>query len=244
MNDNILILKTLALVLFGFFGKQNEHFMANQFNRVESKDTISFEKQLETFVVLGYKLNNDITKEDILQSASESSDYKGNNENYFEEKPFTRLYFHLGWVKFDGVRKYFTNDCIWHDLEFIDPSSEYVEFMKRMGLITHGEISYSDINLRVDSNNFEWIDFKVNGLAKSWKLAKVGQIDDSFFQRFSFLPKELNTKGRYTYFDDGGQQFVIDYATENEQKEFHKKTGLKREWLGEENHFSEHNPDK
>jgi hypothetical protein len=54
----------------------------------------------------------------------------------------------------------------------------------------------------------------------------------------------LGTKGKYTYFDDGGQQFVIDYATEEEQKDFIKKTGLKREWLGEGNHFNEHDPNK
>jgi hypothetical protein len=32
---------------------------------------------------------------------------------------------------------------------------------------------------------------------------------------------------------------VIDYATEEEQKEFNNKTGLNRKWLGEGNHFSE-----
>jgi hypothetical protein len=229
---------------FGLFGKSVEKKNVNDPDNLDVKDSVAFDKQWDIFVGLGYRLNDGIEKQDILNSASESFDFNGNSEKYFEDKSFERLYYHLGWVKFDGVRKYFTSDCIWYDLEFIDPSSEYIEFMKRMGEITHGEISYSDILLRVDSNNYEWIDFKVNEIAKSWKLAKVGYIDDSFFQRFSYLPNELGTKGKYTYFDDGGQQFVIDYATEEEQKDFIKKTGLKREWLGEGNHFNEHDPNK
>ena len=199
---------------------------------------------MDIFSELGYKLNPEITKNDILKCATESLDYNSNGIEYFEKKPFEKLYYLLGWQKNDGVRKNFTNDCIWYDIEFIDPSEEYIEFMKRMGEITHGEITYSEINLRVDNERYEWIDFKVNGIQKSWKLAKVNYIDDSYFQRFSYLPKELHTKGKYTYYDDGGQQFVIDYATELEQKKFIEKTGLKREWLGEGNHFREHDPNR
>jgi hypothetical protein len=242
MNKILII---FILGLFGLLNKKSEQSSLNELDKEQLKDNNnSFEKQLETFVNLGYKLNDEITKEDILKSARESFDFDGNSEKYFEQKPFERLYYHLGWLKVDGVRKYFTDNCIWYDLEFIDSSSEYITFMKRMGDITHGEISYTDIKLKVDINDYEWIDFKVNGISKSWKLAKVRYVDDSFFQRFSYLPKELKTKGKYTYFDDGGQQFVIDYATENEQKDFIQKTGLQREWLGEGNHFSEHDPKK
>lgn len=230
--------------LFGFFDKKNEPKNTNYFDIKQLKDSISFEKQWETFIDLGYKLNDGITKQDVFISCRESVDFDGDTDKYFEAKPYQRLYYHLGWLKVDNVRKYFTNNCIWFDLEFIDPSSEYITFMKRMGDITHGEIVYTEMNIRVDNKNYEWIDFKVNGISKSWKLAKVGYIDDSFFQRFSYLPIELQTKGKYTYFDDGGQQFVIDYATEKEQIDFFEKTGLKREWLGEGNHFSEHDPIK
>ncbi len=204
---------------------------------------MDFEQQFQTFIELGYKLNDSISKEDILKSARESFDFDGDEKKIFEQKPFERLYYHLGWSK-NYPKQYFTNDCIWYDLEFIDPSTEYIEFMKRMGDVTHGEILFADTKLRVDANNYEWIDFKVNGHSKSWKLAKVHYIDDSFFQRFSYLPAELKSKGKYTYFDDGGQQFVIDYATDEEQKTFIERTGLKREWLGEGNHFSEHDPNK
>jgi hypothetical protein len=147
-------------------------------------------------------------------------------EDEFKKLPFQLLYYYLGW-RHAYPPIHYTNKCIWYDVEFIDPSSEYITFMERMGTISGHELSYSDMSLRVDENNYEWIDFKVNGVAKSWKLEKVGYIDDSFFQRFSYLPKEFSTKGRYTYFDNGGQQFVIDYATDDEQRLFVEKTGLK-----------------
>lgn len=80
---------------------------------------------------------------------------------------------------------------------------------------------------------------KVDKVHSINRMEKTGYVADHFVQRFSYLPEELQTKGRYTYFDNGGQQFVIDYATEEEQIEFNAGTGLEREWLGEGNHFSE-----
>ena len=81
------------------------------------------------------------------------------------------------------------------------------------------------------------VEFKVNGIYKKWKLQKAGYIDNRFIERFSVISQELSTKGKYTYFDNGGQQFVIDYATEYEQANFNKITGLKREWLCDVNKF-------
>lgn len=217
-------------------------FGAFPMNR-EKADRLSFDKQLEVFNSLGYEFNSGITKQVIFDNMKGSYLPGTDLEEEFKKSPFQLLYYYLGWSH-SYPSMYYTNNCIWYDIEFLDPSSEYITFMKRMGTISDNELSYSDITLRVDNSNYEWIDFKVNGVAKSWKLAKVGYIDDSFFQRFSYLPTEFRTKGRYTYFDDGGQQFVIDYATDDEQKMFIERTGLKREWLGDGNHFSEHNPNK
>ena len=111
--------------------------------------------------------------------------------------------------------------------------------MERLGIITDGELKFTDITIETDSENWEWINFKVNSKQKRWKLEKSGYVADHFVQRFSCLPDEFQTKGKYTYFDNGGQQWVIDYATEEEQVEFNKKTGLKRVWLGEGNLFAE-----
>ncbi|WP_046759084.1 hypothetical protein [Kordia jejudonensis] len=208
---------------------------------------VPYEKQIKVLEELGYKLNDSIREEDIFGQLRELIDYGhklSNNKvkTFVEENPYQDLYFTLGWTKYDKTSKKFitfTDKCIWYDLEFIDPtSSEYITLMKRMGKITNGELQFEDIEYTVDTDNNEWIKFKVNGIKKEWKLLQVGYIDDSFFTRFLYLTQEFNTKGRYTYFDNGSQQFVIDYATPSEQKEFNEKTGLQRQWLTEGKHFS------
>jgi hypothetical protein len=223
--------------------RQNREIKLPILEQTQSDDTLSFEEQLKVFNSLGYRFNTGINKTVVFENMKRSYLPGTDLEQEFKKSKFVLLYYYLGWShSFPPV--YYTDNCIWYDLEFIDPSTEYITFMKRMGTITKGELTYSDITLSVDSKNYEWIDFKVNGISKKWKLAPKGYVDDSFFQRFSNLTTEFKTKGRYTYFDDGGQQFVIDYATPVEQKEFIEKTGLKREWLGEGNHFSEHDPTK
>lgn len=217
-----------VLCFFGFTLKENE--------------SISYEQQVEIFKSLGYEFAEGVTKDLILTEGYAESMWeqiKKEKLQEIEQNPFSILYYYYGWrsTKIDNFN--FSNRCILFDLEFIDSNSQYIWFMKRMGIITNGEINYSNISIQIDENNYEWIIFKVNGINKKWKLEKAGYISDSFFQRFSYLPTELKTKGKYTYYDNGGQQFIIDYSTENEQKKFIKTTGLKREWLGEGNHFSE-----
>ncbi|MFN8394197.1 MAG: hypothetical protein U0176_05920 [Bacteroidia bacterium] len=117
-------------------------------------------------------------------------------DSMLSQKPFEQLYYCLGWSK-DHPKLYYTDDCIWYDLEFIDPSTEYIEFMKRMGAITHGRSEFTDITMAVDGKNYEWIHFTVNGIQKSWRLEEQGYIDDSFSHAcFSYLPKELHTPGQ------------------------------------------------
>jgi len=103
--------------------------------------------------------------------------------------------------------------------------------MKRLGVITNGEINFTNIFILVDKNDYKIIKFKVNEIEKEWKLEKIDYISSTYFQKFSNLPKELKTKGKYTYFNNGSQQFIIDYATENEQKKFISKTGINCDWL-------------
>jgi len=213
------------------------------FKRIK-KTPVPFKEQLNVLEDLGYKLNPKVTLKDIerqLISNGIIDTSKTSMEAYFSMKSYDELYYYMGWRKYDKVNKKaipYTGKCIWYDLEFIDPSSEYMTLMKRMGEITHGELSFTDMSISVDDNSYQWISFKVNGIAKKWKLQKVNYIDDSFFTRFADLTYELKTNGFYTYFENDSQQFVIDFATPSEQKEFIKKTGLQREWLTGGKHFA------
>ena len=229
--------------LFGFFSKKektDKQIKDKQQTevRIEKISPVPYDKQIETLKSLGYEFNSEVTKDMILYFAYEMS-WKDETEKYIEENPYSILYQILGWRDPNVSTYNFSDKCLKFDLEFFDPNIQYKWFMERMGAITNHEIRFTDIKIETDSDNWEWILFKVNGIEKKWKLEKTGLIADHFVQRFSYLPNELNTKGKYTYFDDGGQQWVIDYSTEEEQIEFNQKTGLKREWLGEGNHFAE-----
>jgi len=229
------------LEFFRFKSKKTDSEVKTEIKTNNKTGSVSYEKQIEIFKLLGYEFADGVTKELILTDGYAKSCWNEISKERLQEieqNPFSLLYYYYGWRSPDISGYNFSDKCIWFDLEFIDPSDQYIWFMERMGAITGGEIKYSDISIQVDENNYEWIPFKVNGIEKKWKLEKVGYISDSFFQRFSYLPAELKTKGKYTFYDNGGQQFVIDYATESEQNAFIKKTGLKREWLGEGNHFS------
>ncbi len=233
MNKKITILVLVGILsFFGFRSTKSEPKVG----------TLSYEQQIEIFKTLGYEFADGVTKELILTEGYAEpmwNQIRRERLKRIEEKPFSHLYFYYGWGNPKVPGFYFSDECIWYDLEFIDSPDKYIWLMKRMGVITKGEIRYTDISIEVDDENYEWIKFKVNGIDKKWKLQKVGYISGSLFKRFSYLPSELNTKGKYTYYDEGGQQFVIDYATESEQKEFIEKTGLQREWLDEGNHFIE-----
>ena len=229
--------------LFGFFSNNNKSDQKDQSNNQQELseqkfEPVSYDKQIEIFKLLGYEHDAEVTKEMILRDVYEMS-WEDETEIYIKNSPYSILYYTFGW-RDPNIKSYnYTERCLWFDLEFFDPNSQYKWFMERLGSITNGKIEFTDIKIETDSENWEWIIFKVNGISKKWKLEKTGYIADHFVQRFSYLPSELKTKGKYTYYSDGGQQWVIDYATDEEQIEFNQKTGLNREWLGEGNHFSE-----
>ncbi len=233
----------MLMGLYGFFSNkkvadQKAEQTNNRESSVQTVKSVSYDNQIEIFKTLGYQHDKEVTKEMIMRDVFEMT-WEDETEKHIEANPFTILYYSFG-RRDPGIKNHnYSNKCLWFDLEFFDPSSQYKWFMERLGAITNGELKFEEISIETDSENYEWIRFKVNGQQKRWKLEKSGYIAGHFVQRFSYLPSEFKTKGRYTYYDNGGQQWVIDYATEDEQVEFNKVTGLNREWLGEGNHFSE-----
>ncbi|MBK9451200.1 MAG: hypothetical protein IPN95_17680 [Bacteroidetes bacterium] len=148
MNSTLQVI--LILLLLSGNACSDNHPPKNNSSKNENP---SFQQQLDVFEDLGYRLNPGITPQDILTSALESGEAGAHPEDLFVANPYEELYYYLGWTK-EGTREYFTNDCIWYDLEFIDPSEEYITFMQRMGAITHGEIEYSSrACFRVDDRN-------------------------------------------------------------------------------------------
>lgn len=200
--------------------------------------TITFEQQLETLNSLGYKSKAEVTNEFLLNFINKELEIP-NPKDSIEQSPYLVLYYALSHQDAKVEDYYLTDQYFWYVLDYFEQPVAYEYFMYRMGRITDGEIVFKDVKVEFDENNIKWINFKVNGMAKKWNIGKGDFVDDSFVQRFYHLTNELKTKGKYTYFDRGGEDFIIDFATEKEQKYFKKATGLNRIWLGEGNHFAE-----
>ncbi len=230
----------IAVIIYGFSGKKNKkekvHTEQTLTVKQDESKNPTFDEQLKIFESLGYKFNKRL-KELVFLDVKNNWGIE-NVELEFKKRPFGMLYVFSGFWSSEIDNYYYTDDYISYTLDYLSTKG-YIQFMNRMGVITNGEISFKNINVSTDKNGVEWISFKVNGIDKKWKLEKKNYIADSFVQRFSYLPAEFKTKGKYTYFDAGTEWFTIDYATNKEQLEFNEKTNLNREWLGQGNHFSE-----
>lgn len=188
--------------IFGFFSKKcisGENIMDKPevIPTVLNPSPVPYATQLETFRSLGYEFDPEVTKDFILRSVSEMT-WDESTELYIENHPYSVLYYIYGW-RDPGIKNYnYTDKCLWFDLDFFDSNIQYKWFMERLGAITDGELSFTDILIETDSENWEWISFKVNGKQKKWKLEKAGYVADHFVQRFSYLTEEFQTSGRYT----------------------------------------------
>jgi hypothetical protein len=105
--------------------------------------------------------------------------------------------------------------------------------MKNLERLSHGEIKFEKLKDFVDIEKEKaWVSFTVNKVNYKWNL-KVNDdwVDEELFTKVVELTNKLNTKGKYTYFDTGGQSAVIGYETPEKRDEIIKATGLKIEWL-------------
>lgn len=188
------------------------------------KRVISFEKQLETFKRLGFKLNPGISISDV--------DRWGRTNN-FEEEPFKLLYITLGQTI---EREPWTplTDRVWDfDTEAIEDHGAYVEIMKNLERITRGEIKFVNLKDYVDVENKKaWVSFSIGGRSYEWNL-KVDDdwADPELFSKVVELTRTLKTKGKFTYFNTGGQDAVIGFETPGSRDSIINATGLKIEWL-------------
>lgn len=213
--------------------EKREAYKKAQYIQDELKLEVPFYKQIHVFKKLGYRFAPKIKKETILNIAKNNFNIES-PKKYFQDNSYEALYYFLGYNIQDSLKqpiKALTNKCIWFNLDFVNKKSKYIDFMKQMTLISNRELSFTEIKISIDNESYEWIEFKVNGIQKKWKLEKVGYISNTFFTNFSELTTEFKTKKQFTYFGNGETQFVIDYATNEEQKAFENQTGLTREWL-------------
>ena len=189
-----------------------------------AKKMVSFEEQMEVFSKLGFKLNPGIKISDVDRWGSKKE---------FEEPPFVTLYITLGQTI---EREPWTplTDRVWDfDTEAIEDHGAYVEIVKNLERISRGELKFEKLKDYVDVEEGKaWVSFTLRGKNYRWAL-KVDDdwADPELFTRIVELTKTFNTKGRYTYFNTGGQNAVLGFETPKDRDAIIKVTGLKIEWL-------------
>jgi hypothetical protein len=212
--------------LLSFFGL-GEKSIDGQISAKETKNVknVPFEIQLETFRKLGFTLNSGIEISDI--------DRWGKEKKELENEPYSLLYTTLGQTIEREPWTPLTNRCWDFDTEAIEDHGAYVEIMKNLERITRGEIKFENLKDYVDVEEEKaWVSFTVNKVNYEWNL-KVNDdwVDENLFTKVVELTNKLKTKGKYTYFNTGGQDAVIGFETPEKRDEVIKATGLKIEWL-------------
>jgi hypothetical protein len=191
----------------------------------EKKDKPTFQEQLEIFKELGFTLNKGIDTTDINR-------WQGGHKE-FEDQPYHLLYQTLGQTIEREPWTPITNKCWDFDLEAIEDHGAYIDIMENISRITNGDLIFENLKDYVDIEEKKaWVSFTCKGDNYKWNL-KVDDdwADGDLFDKVQELAEKYKTKGRFTYFNPGGQDFLLGYHTKEELELINKKTGLGLVWL-------------
>jgi hypothetical protein len=218
MKSTLLIIGVLTGLL-GLFGCNGQKNSANKTNQP------TFQQQLETFKELGFTLNQDISTSDINR-------WEGGYKE-FEDNPFSLMYQTLGQTIEREPWTPITNRCWDFDLEAIEDNGAYVDIMQNISRITNGDLAFENLKDYVNIEEKKaWVSFTCKGENYKWEL-KVDDdwADEKLFKKIQELAEKYQTKKRFTYFNTGGQDFVLGYHSKEELELIRQKTGLEIDWL-------------
>ena len=194
-------------------------------NEIHRKTHTNFQQQVDTFIGLGFTLNPGIKLSDI--------DRWKEGQKAFESKPYDLLYVTLGQIIEREPWTPLTNKCWNMDTEYIEDHGSYVDIMNNISRITNGELVFKNLEDYVDiDEGIAWVSFTCNGDYYKWDL-KVDDdwVDGTLFDKVQELTHKYSTNGKFTYYDTGGQDFVLGYHSEGELNRIIEATGLKIVWL-------------
>lgn len=198
-------------------------FLNNLYRRWRMKHS-SFAQQLKLFHDLGFVFNEGSSQDDLISMWGKDA---------FGKEPYSLMYISLGSTIEKEPWTPITNNA-WHfDTEAIEDHGAYVSILEELQRISRGELIFKNISDVVDHETEKAsVSFEINGEKYKYDLKWNNDwVDPAIFSRVVDLTKKYNTKGRFTYFDTGGQDCVIGYATPPELKEIRSKTGLNILWL-------------
>lgn len=188
------------------------------------KTQVSFVVQMETFKKLGFVINPGVSESDLTELRESPG---------IEEDPYSILYMNLGRTIQREPWTPLTDRCWDFDVEAVEDHGDYISIMKNMERITRGELKFEELKDHVDLEQEKaWVSFKLRGVQYKWDLVvEDDYADPALFTRIVALTKKVGTKGKYTYFETGGQNAVIGYETPADRLAIIKATGLKIDWL-------------
>ena len=197
----------------------------NKTNGQVKNSTPTFDEQLETFKLLGFELNSGVDTSDINRWQT------GHKE--FEDLPYHLMYQTLGQTIEREPWTPITNKCWDFDLEAIVDHGDYIRVLQNISRITNGELIFDTIEDYVDiENGIAWVSFNCNGEKYKWDLAVNDDwADGDLFDKVQALTTIYKTKGKFTFFNTGGQDFVLGYSTQEELEKLKQITGLEILWL-------------
>lgn len=194
--------------------------LLNIFQKKKSKVNVSIDKQILDFKSLGFKINEGV---DIYKEIENWS----NIEN-FEKRPYFLTYILLGSTTEDGKFTPIT-DNVWHfDMEAIEDHGAYVYILQNIKRISANSFDITDIEDYVDiEEGVAWVKFLLNGVEHKWDLRVDNDwTDPEIFVKITQLCREENIPGNLTFFNTGGQDIVLGWATDAEIRSIKKVTGL------------------
>lgn len=212
----------ILLVSLTFLFSCSKHPTSSQ--DVSQYQKVSLDKQINVFKELGFTLNPGVSYDQVIELAG---------KNNLENEPYALLYYYYSIEIGDSPWITTSNNC-WHfDMEYIEDEEAYVSILQNLERISNGELFFKNKSDVVDwDNERASVSFEIKGDKYNWELEfDYDWADPNFFSMIVQLTEKYNTKGRFTYYSDGGQDLIIGWATPNELNEIRDKTGLEITWL-------------
>lgn len=161
---------------------------------------MKLEQQLAKLAELGFRLNDNVSVEDLLYSFDREA---------YEDAPFDLILFAFGMEVEQGAPGRNVCSRVWNfDSECIYESGNYTEIVQRLCEVAGSPNALTEIADHVNHDVQDgWLQYKLNGTMRHWKL----EINDALadVQTLSHVVKDLETDGHRFFFKDNGQALVL-----------------------------------
>jgi hypothetical protein len=173
-------------------------------HRFSPQSQVTLEEQLEALDSVGFKLNQNVSIDDLLHSF-------GRDE--FESEPYSCLLFMLGTeVENDPHGRYFC-DFAWNlDMECIVSTGDYAELLRNIARIAGATSRVTGIEDFVSiERNEAWLRYSLDGVERFYRIPINGDWADP--DTVSNLLADFEGDGKRFYGVDNGQATVWYYLT-------------------------------